>query len=195
LSGVQYPTDIGAALFTQTRTRTGGLVDIEFKPSDTLNFDLTGFTSNLDAPNYNRNYLLWNTHYINFGQGQAPDAGYTVQNNTLTNATFTGVPGTFYGVYDQISRPNEKESSNFVNLDTDWKASEQLSFALQLGLSQGEGKTPTQDVSETLPDQGGGASWQLRGLTGGPNFAQTNTNVTTPTPGGVPVAFGWIFGA
>jgi len=195
LSGVQYPTDIGAALFTQTRTRTGGLVDIEWKASDSLTFDLSGFTSNLNAPNFNRNYLLWNTHYINAGQGQAPDAGYTVVNNTLTNATFTGVPGTNYGIYDQISRPNEKESSNFVNLDTDWKANDALSFALQLGTSQGIGKTPTQDVSETAPDVGGGASWTLHGISGGPDFALLNTVNNTPTPGGVPVAFGWIFGA
>ena len=38
LLGVQYPTDIGAALFTQTRTRTGGLVDVEFAPTDSLHF-------------------------------------------------------------------------------------------------------------------------------------------------------------
>ncbi len=195
LSGVQYPTDIGAALFMQTRTRTGGLIDVELAPSDSLHFDLSGFTSNLDAPNYNRNYLLWNTHYINSGAGQSPDPGYVVNNNTLTSANFTGVPGTFYGVYDQISRPNEKESSNFVNLDTNWKATDQLSFLLQLGISQGEGKTPTQDVAETLPDQGGGASYSLNGVSGGPNFNLANTVNSTPTPGGVPVAFGWIFGA
>ena len=62
LSGVQYPTDIGAALFTQKRTRKGGLVDIEWRPTDNLSLDLSGFLSNLDAPNYNRNFLLWNTH-------------------------------------------------------------------------------------------------------------------------------------
>src|SRR6202167_3392763 len=32
LSGVQYPTDIGAAFFEQERERNGGLVDVEFKP-------------------------------------------------------------------------------------------------------------------------------------------------------------------
>ena len=34
LSGVQYPTEIGAAFFTQKRERNGGMVDIEFKPTD-----------------------------------------------------------------------------------------------------------------------------------------------------------------
>jgi len=37
-----------------------------------VNLDLSGFYSKLDGPNYNRNYLLWNTHYINFGAGQDP---------------------------------------------------------------------------------------------------------------------------
>ena len=108
LAGVQYPTDIGAALFEQERKRTGGLIDMELRPTDNLSLDLSGFFSKLDAPNYNRNYLLWNTHFINSGAGQAPDPGYVVTNNTLTKATFTGCPGTLYGVYDQISRPDER---------------------------------------------------------------------------------------
>jgi iron complex outermembrane receptor protein len=196
LSGVVYPTDIGAAFFTQKRTRTGGLVDVQWKPNDSLGFDLSGFLSNLKAPNYNRNYLLWNTHFINSGAGQAPDPGYVVQNGTLVSANFTGVPKTFYGVYDQISRPDESESANYVNLDTTLKATDRLSFLLQLGISKGEGKTPTQDVSETQPDEGNGAGYQLHGLGSGPSFNFANTNNTTPfPPGGPPVAFGWIFGA
>ena len=177
LSGVQYPTDIGAAFFTQTRTRKGGLFDLQFKPSDNLGFDLNGFVSNLDAPNYNRNYLLWNTHYINGGAGQAPDPGYVVQNNTLTKANFTGVPGTQYGIYDQISRPDEGATSNFVNLDVKLKATDQLTLTGQFGTSHGEGKTPTQDVFETQPDFGQGAGWsaerhRTRGPTG--NLGTTN---------------------
>jgi len=195
LSGVVYPTDIGEALFTQKRTRTGGLVDIQWKPSDHLGFDLSGFISKLEAPNYNRNYLLWNTHYINSGAGQAPDPGYQVLNGTLVNANFTGVPGTFYGVYDQISRPDESESSNFVNLDGNFTVSEALSFAGQVGTSRGEGKTPTQDVSETQPDLGNGAGYTLHGIGSGPSFNFGSTNNTSPFAGGAPVAFGWIFGA
>src|SRR5271168_2233648 len=117
LSGVQYPTEIGAAYFTQERQRNGGMADIEFKPIDDLSLDLSAFSSKLTASNYNRNYLLWSTHFVASGAGQAPDPGYVVQNNTLTSANFTGVPGTQYGIYDQISRPDEGATSNFVNLD------------------------------------------------------------------------------
>jgi iron complex outermembrane recepter protein len=212
LSGVQYPTEIGAAFFTQKRERNGGMIDLEFKPTDELALDLSAFSSKLTASNYNRNYLLWSTHFVNFGgtlgnpaSTQAPDPGYVVQNNTLTKANFTGVTtldpitgkpnGTFYGVYDQISRPDETATANFVNLDTTWNASSALSFFGQVGYSWGDGKTPHQDVSETQPGLGSGASYQLNGLGSAPNFNLGNTNNTTPTPGGVPVTFGWIFGA
>src|ERR1700722_11747982 len=53
LSGVQYPTDIGAALFEQKRERNGGMADIEFKPNDALTFDLSGFSSTRLATNSN----------------------------------------------------------------------------------------------------------------------------------------------
>ena len=195
LSGVQYPTEIGAAFFTQERKRTGGMVDLELKASDDLTVDLSAFSSKLVASNYNRNYMMWSTHFVNFGQGQAPDPGYVVQGNTITKATFTGVPGSFYGIYDQISRPDETATANFVNLDTTWNASSALSFLGQVGYSWGDGKTPQQDVSETQPGLGTGASYQLNGLGTAPNFNLGNTNNTTPTPGGVPVTFGWIFGA
>jgi len=195
LSQVQYPTEIGAAFFTQRRERNGGLADVEFKPTDDLTVDLSAFSSRLIASNYNRNYLLWSTHFVNSGQGQAPDPGYVVQENTLTKANFTAVPGTFYGVYDQISRPDETATANFVNLDTNWNASSALSFLGQVGYSWGDGKTPNQDVSETQPGLGSGAGYQLNGLGSAPNFNLGNTNNTTPRPGGVPVSFGWIFGA
>lgn len=195
LSGVQYPSLIGAALFTQKRQRNGGMVDIEFKPTDDITLDLTGFSSKLTATNYNRNYLLWSSHFINSGAGQAPDPGYVVHNNTLTSAAFAPVAGTFYGVYDQISRPDETATANFVNLDATWNASSALSFFGQVGYSWGDGKTPHQDVSETNPGLGSGAGYQLNGLGSAPNFNLGTTNNTTPTPGGVPVSFGWIFGA
>ncbi len=195
LAGVEYPALIGAALFEQKRERVGGLVDFEFRPTDDLSFDAQFFTSKLDASNYNRNYLLWNTHYIAGGAGQSPDPGYVVTNNTLTQATFSPVPGTFYGVYDQISRPDESASSNFGSLEFNYRVNDAWSVSGQIGTSTGHGKTPTQDVSETLPGAGNGASWSLNGTHGAPDFGFGTTDNSTPFPGGVPVDFGWIFGA
>ncbi|HEY1874800.1 MAG TPA: TonB-dependent receptor [Steroidobacteraceae bacterium] len=196
LSNVWYPHLIGSALFTQERKRYGGLLNMEFKPSDAVDFDLSGFYSKLEAPNYNRNYLMWATHFVNSGLGQAPNAGYTVQNNTLTGATFSGVPGTFYGVYDQISRPNETADSAFINLDGNFILTEHFRLDGQVGWSEGHGKTPTQDVSETQPGTGAGASWALNGISRPPDWALTGVNYSQPFPPGNPGAltFGWIFG-
>ena len=197
LAKVVYPTLIGAAFFQQERKRKGGLIDAQWKPSDSVNLDLSGFYSKLDGPNFNRNYLLWNTHFINFGAGQGPAPGYVVSNGTLTQASFTPVAGTNYGIYDQISRPDESADSNFINLDGNFRVSEQLTLVGQAGTSRGHGKTPTQNVSETAPGTGNGAAWQLNGLGTGPNFNLGATNNTVPFPAGNPGAltFGWIFGA
>jgi len=195
LANVWYPKDIGDAYFTQKRERKGGLVDFEAKPTDDLKFDLSGFYSKLDATNVNYNYLEWLTHFVNQGAGQGPDPGYVVTNGTLTKASFTAVPKTFYGVYDQISRPDESATAGFVSLDGSWRASDSLSFGGQVGWSQGDGKTPTQNVSETQPGTGTGAGYQLQGLDTGTNFNLGSSNNTTPFPAGTPIPFGWIFGA
>jgi iron complex outermembrane receptor protein len=195
LANVAYPLEIGEAFFTQERTRTGGLFDVEFKPNDNLSFDLNGLYSDLEAPNFNRNYMLWATHILGAGSGQAPNAGYQVVNGTLESATFSGVPGAFYGVYDQISRPNESELASYINLDVNFRVSDRLSFLAQTGISRGEGKTPTQDVSEMVFGQGNGASYTLHGVSSAPSFSFGATDNTTPTPASGPVGFGWIFGA
>jgi iron complex outermembrane receptor protein len=194
LSGVQYPALVGATEFTQKRERNGGLFDVEFKPLDGLTFDLSAFSSRLLAPNLNDNYLFFGSRVLGQGTGQAPLPGYTVAGNTLTSATFAPVAGTAYGVYDQISRPSVEATSHFVDLDTTWDTTDSLSFLGQIGYSWGDGKTPEQDVSETNPGTGAGASYQLNGLGAAPNFSFGNTNNSTPTPNGVPVPFGFIFG-
>lgn len=194
LAGVQYPALIGATEFTQKRERNGGMFDVEFKPLDNLTFDLNGFSSRLLAPNLNDNYLLFGSRILGQGTGQAPLPGYTIAGNTLTSAQFAPVAGTAYGVYDQISRPSSEATAHFVDLDTTWDTTDHLSFFTQVGYSWGDGKTPEQDVSETNPGVGAGATYQLNGLGAAPNYSLGATNNSTPTPGGVPVAFGFIFG-
>ena len=190
LAGVWYPKEIGSALFEQQRKRYGGLVDVQWKPSDNLSFDLNGFSSKMDAANYNRNYMMWLTHFVNLGAGQGPDPGYVVRNGTLTSASFTGVPGTVYGVYDMISRPDAGSSSNYVDFDTHWRATDALSFDAKLGITRGNGRTPTQNVAEWNTGTGNGASYALHGIDNAAawNLGPTNTGAPGDTP------LGWIFG-
>jgi len=191
LSGVWYPVLIGSAHFEQERKRTGGLVTFDLRPNDDLSLSLTAFTSKLDADNYNRNLLLWNSRILAAGQGQAPRPGYVVRNGTLVQAEFDPIAGNAYGVYDQISRPGSGSSSRFVNFDSAFRASDALSFEGKVGQSRGRGKTPTQDVAEWDMGIGSGASYRLNGLSGAADWALGNWNVSSPnnTP------LDWIFGA
>ncbi len=188
LANVWYPTMIGSALFEQKRERKGGLLEVQFKPSDDLTLGVNAFVSNQKAGNYNRNYLLWVTHFLAQGNGQAPLPGYVVRNGTLVQANFAGVPGTTYGVYDQISRPDASADSSFVAFDAKWQASDSLVFKAQLGTSEGTGKTPTQDVAEWNVGIGAGGGWGLNGV-GAANWT-IGGNPASPTAD----TLGWIFG-
>ncbi len=192
LANVYYPRSMGAALFEQERKRQGGLIELQVKPINSLTVDVSGFYSKMDAANYNRNYLLHNPFILNGGAGQSPDAGYTVRNNTLVAANFTGQPGTYYGVYDQIARPDESASTKFVALDANWRASDALTIGAKMGSSTGIGKTPTQNVAEWDVGGGTGASWQLNGIDSAADFSlKTPSNV----PGSPPLRkLDWIFG-
>jgi iron complex outermembrane receptor protein len=188
LNGVYYPHDMGVALFEQERKRTGGLIDLQIKPSSDIDMDFTLFSSTLNASNYNRNYLLWTPHFM---PGQAPDAGYVVRNNTLVQANFTAVPGTQYGIYDMISRPNESASSNFFDWDAKFRLNDALTLKTKLGTSEGHGKTPVQDVYEADTNIGTGASYKLNGSGSAPNFGFGNANVSNLSS---VAGLDWIFG-
>ena len=196
LANVWYPTAIGAALFTQERTRKGGLVDLQFKPNNNVSLDLNGFYSKLEASNFNRNFLLWNTHFINGGAGQSPDAGYTVgtQNgvSTLTSATF-GNDGSQHGIYDQIARPGEGATTQFLDLDGDFRITDSLKLTAKVGTSKGLGVTPSQDVLEADVTHTGGA-YQLNGTNNAASFSLPGLDLSA-TPTAAHYGLDWIFGA
>ena len=160
LAGVYYPNLPGAVYFDQTRERKGGLIALQFKPSDTLTLGLDAFVSKMDAKNYNRNYMLWTG---NFANTQAPLPGYVIQNNTLVKADYAGVAGTGYGIYDMISRPQSSADTGYVTFDADWQASETLNLKFQGGTTEGKGKTPTQNIAEVVTGVGAGGGWQVNG--------------------------------
>jgi iron complex outermembrane recepter protein len=159
LVGVQAPGLIGSTLFEQVRDRVGGVLELQFKPSDNLTLGLSGFYSDMEANNYNRNFMLWGG---NFARAQAPDAGYVVENGVLTQATYTGVAGRDYAVYDMISR-EATAKSNYLTFDADWKFSDSFSMNFQAGTTEGEGETARQFIAEVTTNRGGGASWTTHG--------------------------------
>ena len=160
LSGVRVPSLLGSTLFTQVRDRKGGLIDIQFRPTENLTLDLNGFSSDMTAGSYNRNFMLWGG---NFATTQAPEPGYTVKNNVLTQATYAGVPGTKYIVYDMISREASSKAS-YYTFDADWQATDSIEGKFQVGTTKGTGETAAQYIAEVTAADGGGASWTTHGI-------------------------------
>ncbi|RYE95451.1 MAG: TonB-dependent receptor, partial [Oxalobacteraceae bacterium] len=175
---------IGAAFFTQERERKGGLVRAQFKPTQDVDITLTGFSSKMDADNYNRNFLIApRAGLIN----SATISNYSVATDskgvkTLTNATFDWATASAAGYYDQISRKASAESG-YVSLDATWKVNDSLTLMVNAGTSEGKGQTLRQDVLEERIETTR-ASYQLNGQDAAPSFS-----FTSPTR-----AADWIFG-
>ncbi|HSX63457.1 MAG TPA: TonB-dependent receptor, partial [Pseudoxanthomonas sp.] len=159
LVGVWVPGLLGSTLFEQTRERKGGLIEVQFKPNENLLLGLSGFRSDMDANNYNRNFMMWGG---SFARAQAPDAGYVVTDGVLAQATYTGQPGRDYAVYDMIYR-EASAKSEYVTFDADWQINDNLSSKFQVGTTSGEGSTPRQFIAEVTLANGGGASWTSHG--------------------------------
>lgn len=190
LDGVLYPNLLGAVLFEQVRKRQGGVANIEVKPTDNLTLNVNAFYSLLKADNYNRNYMMWASQFVNT---QTPSA-YTVENGVLTSATYDPVTSdtvTPYGVYDMISRPGAESTSRYITLDAEWDASDALRFAFQVGATKGNGSSPTQDVLETGVAGNAGASWRMNGVDNPLDWSLGGTNTASNH---LPQN-GWIFGA
>ena len=141
LIGVEAPTLIGSTLFQQERTREGGHVDVEWRPSDKLELNLDGFYSHLDASNTNDNYMYWGSNELN---NNLPTS-FKVANNTLTsavwptkNAAGTAVDGI---IVDNIERPGSAAYTSYVNLDGKYHATDRLTISGQVGYTLGQGET------------------------------------------------------
>ena len=191
--GTKYPDLIGEALFLQERKRTGGLIDIELKPTNDIQLDLNGFLSNMTATNVNRNYMF-------FGRklgGQIPTT-YTESNGYITSATYDNANGEQAGIYDQISRPGAAAHSQYLDLDGKFQVTDKFKLTSQLGTSTGYGKSPSQDVSETIV----GATSASFNLNGPTSAAGWSTNATSTSQGSIGLSprfntdsgDGWIFG-
>lgn len=181
LANVLAPAGISASLFEQTRKRTGGDFDVQFKPSSDLMLDVNGFSSKLDAANYNRSFYNniasnLNATDPNSGAsvGVVPSA-YTVKNGTLTSAVipasqYPAVSATttynsqLYSAFgDEIYRPGSASSSAYFDVDGSYRVNKSLKLTGSLGYTRGTGSTPA-DIGYEAGQTGAGSSYQLNGL-------------------------------
>lgn len=147
IGNVLVPSLIGSALFEQERIRTGANFALQLRPSDRLEFNLTGLYSNFSADNINQNFMAWGSRALGNG-------------GTLTNATIkngTAVAGTiasrnngtqdFGVVYDAIQRQAEAETRN-IDLLTSLDINERWSGSLRIGYTDATGNTDNQPFVE-----------------------------------------------
>ena len=147
LANVWYPRLIGSSLFEQERKRVGGLLDLQFKPSNDLSFEVTAFSSKMDASNYNRNYMAFLGGNGALGGDVSPQS-YKVLNGTLTQASWAPVAGKQYAIVDNIVREGAKSSTEFFDLDGKYRVNDSLVLKGSIGTTKGTGETPTQGVYE-----------------------------------------------
>jgi iron complex outermembrane receptor protein len=181
LAGILAPAGISASLFEQTRKRTGGAIDLQFKPSSDLVFDINGFTSSLDAANYNRSFYNNIAGNLN---ATDPDTGasvgvipsqYTIRNGTLTSAVIPASQypaasatqtynSSLYSAFgDQIYRPGSSSSSAYVDIDGSYRVTGDFKISGSAGYTRGTGKTQA-DIGYEAGLTGAGSSYQLNGM-------------------------------
>jgi len=157
---VVYPSLIGSAFFQQERVREGGNFVAQWKASNTLEFDVSGLYTHLEANNSNHNFMMWGSNLA----GVTP-ASYTTANvngqTYLTSASWTqaATATTNTVVQDDIFRKAHSDSYD-LNIDAIWQATEHLGIKGQIGYTGGEGVTDDSAAWETYW-QGTGASFKL----------------------------------
>jgi iron complex outermembrane receptor protein len=196
--GLQAPTLIGSTLFEQERTREGGHVDIEWRPSDKLELNLDGFYSHLSASNSNDNYMYWGSNEL----GKNLPSSYKIQNGTLVGAvwptiapnspllgTANGGPGTAGKpvdgiVVDNIERPGSAAYTSYINLDGKYHATDHLTVTGQVGYTYGEGQTDGAPSFEV--DAPAGVSYGQSG-----NGWQVTPDLNAQSPAGLSNDWAW----
>ena len=174
-----YPGMIGSALFEQERTRKGGSLSLQLQPSDNFSLTLNGFYSELEASNFNRNYLFWGSNFIG---SKTPDS-YKLENGVLTSAKWSGA-GTNYGVYDQISRPGSASDTGFLSAEGVWNVNDNFDLKFQLGTTKGHGYS-NQEIGFEVNTTGSAAGYNLNG-----HLSPVSWYINNPATNG----FGWAWG-
>jgi iron complex outermembrane receptor protein len=174
LEGVYYPKLINATLLRHRRYRNGGVLDLQWQPSDAFSLDLDGFYSHMHAPSYDTSFLA-NPDSLITG-GTVPTA-VTVRNNVLVGASFPDVSGTGLtpGLSDKIYRPFAFSETYYLDLTGAYRPTSNVTLTATGGHSRGIGSTPG--------DLGYEAAWGVGGLNYAMNGTSGLASVSWPAPG------------
>ncbi len=170
LANVWYPQLINASLFTQKRVRNGGVLDVEFKPTNDLTLDANAFYSHMSAVNFDHSYLA-NPQALIDG-GDIP-TNTIVRSNTLVQADFPNAVGAPPGLVDSIARPGAASESWYVDINGKYRVNDRFFITGKAGTTRGLGNTPGDLGYESNLPTTGGLNYSMHGI-GSP------TNVSFP---------------
>ena len=172
-TNVLVPSLLGSALFQQERVRSGGNFAVQFRPSDSIDINITGLYSEFDADNSNLNYLAWGSNALG---GGGTLTATTLVEDTAVRGTVTSANGGTTGravVYDAIYRSAGAETSS-LDFDVAIHPSDDWSLHVKAGTTEAEGNTDDQILAEY--GQSGSFTYDLRGRTPQVTFSLDPTN-------------------
>jgi iron complex outermembrane receptor protein len=190
----------GTAWFEQERTRTGGLIDLQFKPNKDLTLDVTAFHSKMDAPNVNHNFMQTMGRFLGnaWTAPTFPAANITgaVSNGIITQVSAT-VPancvecaGMSNSIQEIFARPVAESQSQFFNIDGKYRLADAWTLSGKLGVTKGRGNTESGALSNPIPF--GAMSYTFNGPDQPITYVTANsaTHAIGGGYGGVPGTFG-----
>ena len=148
--GRQVPVLIGSALFQQERERFGGNIELQFRPSDQLEFGISGLWTRFNANNTNYNYLAWPSR-SGLGGGTTTLTNPKVVGDTIVGGQINNVAaaGGFGQVYDIIDREAFAETQ-YIAGNFSYETNGGLTVSGQLGYTKADGDTVRQPFVEFL---------------------------------------------
>ncbi|WP_077033977.1 TonB-dependent receptor [Pelomonas sp. KK5] len=143
LAGKRMSSSFNAAMFEGVRKRSGGFLDVQFRPSQSVELNLTAFKDQLKADNYNSS--AYAQPYLLATSGDYQIVNPVVDGNVITSAQLVRNATTTkqsVGVeFDHFMRQGAKSTSQFFDLDGKWAATDNLTFKGRVGSTKGEGLT------------------------------------------------------
>jgi iron complex outermembrane receptor protein len=173
VNNVLVPSLIGSALFEQERIRQGGNIAVQFRPSESLEINLTGLYTKFDADNSNANFLAWGQNALG---GGGTLTNVTMQGDTAVAGTITSANGGTTGravVYDTFVRDASATTTN-IDADITFRPNDDWTLHFDVGYTDADGDTSKQLLAEM--GQSGSFTYDLRGRSPQVSFSLDPTN-------------------
>jgi iron complex outermembrane recepter protein len=147
LAGLRLPGSLNSALFEGKREREGGFIGVQWKPTNNIDLNVSGFRAELRADNYNSSaFALPNTLISNGWIIKNPIVeGDVLVGATLERPANAAASQRVIGLqFDHNLRQGAKSLSDFIDFDGKFNISDNLTLKTRIGITKGSGVTNSQ---------------------------------------------------